>query len=45
LATSFDGIGWVIRPSSFGTSTINSIHIGLTRSVAVGDSGKISFSV
>jgi hypothetical protein len=45
LATSFDGIGWVIRPSSFGTSTINSIHISLSRSVAVGDSGKISFSV
>jgi hypothetical protein len=45
LATSFDGVGWVIRPSSFGTSTINGIHISLTRSIAVGDSGKISLSV
>ena len=45
LATSFDGNGWVIRPSGFGTSSINGIQISSLRSVAAGDSGKISFSV
>jgi hypothetical protein len=45
IATSFDGVGWVQRTSSFGASSVNSIVMSSTRSVAVGDSGKIAISI
>ena len=45
LATSFDGIGWLQRTSQFTTSNINGVFIDNDTGLAVGNSGKISYSV
>lgn len=45
LGTSFDGIGWIQRVSQLGTSNINGVFIDNDTGLAVGNSGKISYSV
>jgi hypothetical protein len=44
LATSFDGISWDQRISSFGSSAINDLYLTNTFGLAVGNSGKIAYS-
>jgi len=45
LATSYAGASWDQRTSSFGSSTINSILVTEDRAVAVGNAGKIAYSL
>jgi hypothetical protein len=45
LATSFDGIYWDQRISSFGSSTINDLYVTDNLGLAVGNSGKIAYSI
>lgn len=45
LGTSFDKIIWTQRPSEFGSSAINDIYVGPDAAIAVGNSGKISYSI
>jgi hypothetical protein len=45
LATSFDKFVWVQRVSQFGSSGINDLYVGPNIAIAVGNSGKISYSI
>lgn len=45
LATSFDKYVWVQRTSQFGSSGINDLYVGNNVAIAVGNSGKISYSI
>lgn len=45
LATSFDGITWIQRDAGFGTANINGVFIDNNNGLAVGASGKITYSV
>jgi hypothetical protein len=45
LGTSFDGDAWIQRTSSFGVSRINDISFNPNIVVAVGNDGKIAYSI
>lgn len=45
LATSYVGSSWDQRTSSFGSSTINSILVLEDKAIAVGNAGKIAYSL
>jgi hypothetical protein len=45
IATSFDKFVWVQRVSQFGSSGINDLYVGPNTAIAVGNSGKISYSI
>lgn len=45
LSTSFDKFVWVQRVSQFGSSGINDVYVGPNTAIAVGNSGKISYSI
>jgi hypothetical protein len=45
LGTSFDGINWAQRTSSFGLSNINGLYVTTVLGLAVGNSGKIAYAV
>lgn len=45
LATSYAGTSWDQRNSSFGSSTINGILVTENKAIAVGNAGKIAYSL
>ena len=45
IATSFDKFVWVQRVSQFGSSGVNDLYVGTNTAIAVGNSGKISYSI
>lgn len=45
VGTSLDGNAWIQRVSQFGLDNINGVYVGPTVAIAVGNNGKIAYSI